>query len=418
MTRLLLFTNDYPYRTGDVVFVEKEIDALLDRFDDIVVFCHARDTSAGMVDLPARVHFGANLFDPAPDDAPRRLLEWGAVGLFAAAAWHELRTGRLLRHPVLFAMGAKVGITQAHRTAVRDAIRGSDDVIAYGFWGMGGGLGLPWLRGVDARVVRVHRYDLYEERAEAGYLPFRPFLYGRADRVLAISEDGAAYLRRRHRSVRDRIVVSRLGVFGPARFARPSPRERTTIVSCSAISEVKRVESILAAVRVLAEAEPERLLRWVHFGEGPLMPALREAAEVLPGNLEVDLRGRVDNADVIDLYTAERVDLFVNLSSSEGVPVSIMEAIAHDIPIVATAVGGTPEIVGSELRTGELVPATADPEVVASSMRTVLEAPDGAYRPRELWEQAYDATVTGAAAAAFVRTAGAGGVRAGRRAVG
>ena len=406
MSRLLLFTNDYPYRSGDAVFVEKEIDALLERFDDIVVFCHARDTTAGMVSLPEHVRLGGNLFERAPEDAPRQLLEWAAVGLLLRAAWAELRTGRLLRHPVLFAMGAKVGLTQAHRVAVRDAIRGADDVVAYGFWGMGGGLAVPWLTGVRSRVVRVHRYDLYEERAPERYLPFRPFLYSRSDRILAISQDGAEYLRRHHRSVRGRIAISRLGVFGPDAAPAPAQSDHVTIVSCSAVSEVKRVGLILESVRRLAEVV-NRPVRWVHFGDGPLMPQLREALAERTAGLSVDLRGRVDNAQVLDFYTGHQVDAFVNLSSSEGVPVSIMEAIAHDIPVIATAVGGTPEIVGESLGSGILVDPEASADAVASALQAVLDAPSGSFRPRAVWQRDYDARVTGARAAELVSTAGA-----------
>lgn len=406
MTRLLLFTNDYPYRTGDAVFVEKEIDALAESFDDVVVFCHARDTSVGLMDMPEGVRLGGNLFEPAPEDAPRRLLEWGPAGLFLAATWSELLSGRLLRHPVLFAMGAKVGLTQAHRVAVREAIEGDEDVVAYGFWAMGGGLALPWLRGVRARVVRAHGYDLYEERAASGYLPVRPFLFRRADRVLTISEDGAKYIARRHQQARGRIAVSRLGVFGPERAPALAPGDRVTVVSCSAVSDIKRVGLILEAVQELARMLPARQVRWVHFGDGPLMSSLRDSAADLPEDVTAELRGHVSNAEVLDLYRQERVDLFVNASTTEGVPVSIMEAIAHGIPVVATAVGGTPEIVGRQLRTGELVAPDAGAHEIAAAMREVLEAPDGAFAPRELWEREYDARVTGTRAAALVRSAG------------
>lgn len=406
MSRLLLFTNDYPYRTGDAVFVEKEIGALLERFDDIVVFCHARDTSSGIGMLPERVRFGGNLFQPAPEDAPRQLLEWPAVRLFLRAAWQELRAGRLLRHPVLFVMGAKVGLTQAHRVAVRDAIRGADDVVAYGFWGMGGGLGVPWLTGVRSRVVRVHRYDLYEERSPEKYLPFRPFLYGRSDRILAISEDAADYVRKRHRSARGRVAVSRLGVFGPDEVPAPVRDAPVTIVSCSAVTDVKRVSCILDAAIRFIERWPDRPVRWVHFGDGPLLPALAESLENCPDGLSVELRGRVDNAEVLDFYSRDHVDVFINVSSSEGIPVSIMEAIAYDIPVVATAVGGTPEIVGESIGTGVLVAADAAAETIASALRTVIDAPTDTYRPRAVWARQYDARITGARAAELVSTAG------------
>ncbi|WP_309065058.1 glycosyltransferase [Microbacterium sp.] len=401
-----MFTNDYPYRTGDAVFVEKEIGALAEVFDDVVVFCHARDTSPGVTAMPAGVRLGGNLFEPSPEDAPRRLLEWSSAGLFLAATWQELISGRLLRHPRLFLMGAKVGLTQAHRTAVREAISGDEDVVAYGFWAMGGGLGLPWLRGVRARVVRAHGYDLYEERAAEGYLPVRPFLFRRADRILTISEDGARYLGSRHKHVRGRIAVSRLGVFGPDRPPLHPPGDRITIVSCSAVSDIKRVGLILDAVRALADAGVDRPVHWLHFGDGPLMRELRESIMDLPESVTVELRGQVANAEVLDFYRRQRVDLFVNVSTTEGVPVSIMEAIAHGIPVVATAVGGTPEIVGRELGTGDVVASYATAPEIASTMRSVIEAPSGSFAPREFWEREYDARVTGARAAELVRTAG------------
>lgn len=404
MSRLLLFTNEYPYRTGDVVFVEKEIPALIERFDDIVVFCHARDTSAGMIDLPNGVRFGGNLFDPAPEDAPRRLLEWGAVGLFLSAAWLELCSGRLLRHPKLFVLGAKVGITQAHREAVREAIAGADDVVAYGFWAMGGGLGVPWLRGIRARVVRAHGYDLYEERMASGYLPFRPFLYRRADRILTISEDGARYIRRKHRGARGKVIVSRLGVTGPAFAPHHEPEAGITVVSCSSVIPLKRVPLILAAMRALAE-KTDRRVHWVHFGDGPQLSEVRATASDSPDNLTVALPGRVANEDVLEFYRSRRVDVFVNASTTEGVPVSIMEAIAHGIPVVATSVGGTPEIVGRALRTGQLVGRDPQPDEIADAIRMVVDAPDDRFAPRETWEREYAVQRTSERAAELVRTA-------------
>ncbi|WP_147303248.1 glycosyltransferase [Microbacterium bovistercoris] len=389
-----------------MVFVQKEIDDLVALFDDVVVFCHARDTSAGMVELPDGVRYGGNLFEPAPEDAPRRLLEWGPAWLFLVAAWEELRSGRLFRHPVLFVLSSKVGITQAHRTAVREAIAGADDVVAYGFWAMGGGLGVPWLRGIRARVTRTHGYDLYEERMSSGYLPFRPFMYRRADRVLTISEDGSQYLRRNYRQSRGKIALSRLGVYGPERAPRHPSNPFWTIVSCSSVSELKRVGLILEAVCLLSDLEGARPVRWVHFGGGPLLAEIQEAVRGAPEGVTIELRGHVDNADVLDFYARERVDVFVNASTTEGVPVSIMEAISYGIPTVATAVGGTPEIVGPQLRTGELLGADPSPKEIAESLLAVLNADEGTYTPRELWEREYDARRTGAYAAGLVSTAG------------
>ncbi|GAA1926587.1 glycosyltransferase [Microbacterium aoyamense] len=407
-SRLLLFTNDYPYASGDAVFVEKEIRDLAATFDDVVVFCHARDTSAGVVEMPGNVALGGNLFVPVPEDRIWTPLTPRYLGLIARAAWAELRAGRLLRHARLFLMAARVGVTQANRRAVRDAVAGADRIVAYGFWGMGGGLAVPWVRGVDARVVRVHGYDLYEYRSASGYLPFRPFLFDRADRILTISQDGARYVAERHpqRGVAAKIRVSRLGVPGPRVLERSPRAGERLVVSCSAVSDLKRVGLILSALKVLPGLSADRPVRWVHFGDGPLADELAAAAAELPEGLTVELAGRTPNAAVTDFYDTTRVDVFVNASTTEGVPVSIMEAIARGIPIVATSVGGTPEIVGPDLGTGELVPREVSARALAEVIRAVLDAPDDAYRPRRLWEREFDVQVTGPRAAELVRTAG------------
>ncbi len=55
--------------------------------------------------------------------------------------------------------------------------------------------------------------------------------------------------------------------------------------------------------------------------------------------------GEISNQELMHFYKENHIDLFVNVSVEEGVPVSIMEAISFGIPVVATNVGGTSEIV-------------------------------------------------------------------------
>lgn len=403
MTRLLLFTNEYPYRTGDVVFVEKEIRELADAFDDVVIFCHARDTSAGLVEMPDNVTLGANLFLPAPEDSPRAILRPHALRRLVAAGWKELTAGRLFRNALAFVLGARIGMTQADRIAVRTAIEGADDVVAYAFWGMGGGQALPWLRGVRRRVARVHGYDLYEERAASGYLPARPYYYAKADRILAISEHGREYLRERFPSLArtDKVVVSRLGVDGPDKLQRGGREDTVVLVSCSTLSGLKRVPLIGDSIAAFARAAG-RPVEWIHFGDGPERAAVEACIAGIPDNLAVTLAGRTANADVLRYYETHRIDAFVNLSTTEGVPVSIMEAIARDIPIVATRVGGTPEIVGEEHGTGRLVARDATAEDVAATLAAVVDAPVGTFAPRVRWEAEFDVRSTGARAARLV----------------
>ena len=70
----------------------------------------------------------------------------------------------------------------------------------------------------------------------------------------------------------------------------------------------------------------------------------------------MDFLGALSNNNVLKFYAESNIDIFINVSSTEGLPVSIMEAQSFGIPSIATDVGGTREIVINNL-TGQLVSA-------------------------------------------------------------
>lgn len=78
----------------------------------------------------------------------------------------------------------------------------------------------------------------------------------------------------------------------------------------------------------------------------------------------------------------------MNMSTVEGVPVSIMEAISFDIPVVATKVGGTPDIV-IDGKSGKLVSENPTEQEVADALLDVYIHREN-YHARELWKNLYD----------------------------
>ena len=74
---------------------------------------------------------------------------------------------------------------------------------------------------------------------------------------------------------------------------------------------------------------------------------------------------------VISFYQDNRIDLFVSLSESEGLPVSMMEAMNHGIPVVSKDVGGVREIV-IDGETGFIVPKESSLEEIAKSINEAL----------------------------------------------
>ena len=113
------------------------------------------------------------------------------------------------------------------------------------------------------------------------------------------------------------------------------------MVSCSNVVPVKRLDLIIDALKYVTEVN----VRWTHFGDGVMLDEVKKLAEQLPENVVTDFRGNIKNDELMRIYEKESFDLFVNVSSSEGIPVSIMEAMSFGIPCIATDVGGSGEIV-------------------------------------------------------------------------
>lgn len=120
------------------------------------------------------------------------------------------------------------------------------------------------------------------------------------------------------------------------------------IVSCAYIRSIKRLDLIMEALPLVAGCE----IDWHIIGDGPDRDKLEFAAKELPENIHCIFHGDCSKKDISEIYTLP-IDCFINVSVSEGLPVSIMEAISAGIPIIATDVGGTGEIVNES--TGALI---------------------------------------------------------------
>jgi glycosyltransferase involved in cell wall biosynthesis len=114
-----------------------------------------------------------------------------------------------------------------------------------------------------------------------------------------------------------------------------------------------------------------RDVRWTHLGDGPERARVEAASRNLPSRIEWDLPGHLGHGEVLDFYRSTPVDIFLSVSETEGVPVSMMEALSFGIPVVATDVGGVPEIVTPE--TGILVPPDARDEILSAALMSALD---------------------------------------------
>jgi sugar transferase (PEP-CTERM/EpsH1 system associated) len=232
-----------------------------------------------------------------------------------------------------------------------------------------------WLAGVPARVHGEHGRDVGDldgsnRRYQRVRRVYRPFV----TQYVALSKDLADYLRGPIGIPPARIAQIYNGV-DTTRFA-PAPHGRLPLAGCpfafpdlwfvgtvGRMKDVKDQVTLAEAFVVAVRRHPAGArMRLVMVGSGPLRDRVDGVLDAAGLRHQAWLPG--DRADVPDILRG--LDCFVLPSLAEGVSNTILEAMASGIPIVATRVGGNPELVDDGV-TGHLVPPT-DAEAMASAI--------------------------------------------------
>ncbi|HEY1272919.1 MAG TPA: glycosyltransferase [Terriglobales bacterium] len=159
-----------------------------------------------------------------------------------------------------------------------------------------------------------------------------------------VSEFNARQIERRFPSGAHKVLVRRLGVV-PARGATPPPPMAPG--GCFVMLSVGRLHPVKDHAFLL-EACSWLQFRKVNFlcliaGDGPEREQLQEQIRALGLQREVKLLGQLPHEEVEALYLL--VDLVVLTSKSEGIPLTLMEAMSHGCPVLAPAITGIPELV-------------------------------------------------------------------------
>lgn len=241
-------------------------------------------------------------------------------------------------------------------------------------------------------ISRAHRSDLYEEKRDVSYIPMREYLLEKLDRVVLISDDGRNYLAAKYPVFKDKLEVSRLGTTDYSVKEVTAPHGKINLVSCSTVYYVKRVDLIVEALATIKDVDIE----WTHYGEGEELEKIKAmCVSMLSPNITYSFRGFVDNICLMKEYAEKPYHLFLNVSESEGIPVSIMEALSFGIPCIATDVGGTREIIQDRYN-GILLEKDFKTETLAGWIRYFAELSDSEYhgyreRSRQSWQDNYDA---------------------------
>jgi glycosyltransferase involved in cell wall biosynthesis len=372
-TKLYLFTADFPYGTGET-FLETEIIYLAKGFDEVKIFSQNM-TSDQCRSIPEncsvdRIDLSVSRFGKIK----------ALLGIFNSLFWQERKIikkvyGKKITKGIVSTMLISLYRSKKVKSRVLLLNKGKQSEAKqffYSYWcdDVALGLALAQFKLNDIRTLcRIHRWDVYFEESSIGYLPFRHKIAQNIGKIFSISQDGIDYAKDFWKTGLDyKFIKSRLGVINSV---HPIIIERNylLLVSCSNIIPVKRVYLIAEALKGFTDTA----IKWVHFGDGSDKKQIETIISNLPANIRVELMGRLDNKEIYRFYKEKKPDLFVNVSSSEGVPVSIMEAMSFGIPVIATKVGGNSEIVNNV--NGFILEANLTPQELANTIKHFIDLP-------------------------------------------
>jgi glycosyltransferase involved in cell wall biosynthesis len=190
------------------------------------------------------------------------------------------------------------------------------------------------------------------------------FFLDRAACIVVVSERWCAWM---HRATRNPRIVS---IANPVTMppAAALPREEALVAFAGRCAESKGIFDLVAATAALAPERPG--LRLECAGDGDL-EAVRSRARELGLGTRVALPGWIARRPMNSLLA--RATVFALPSHAEGMPVALLEAMAAGCPVVASAVGGIPDLIDDGFN-GLLVPA-GDPAALARAIARLLDDP-------------------------------------------
>ena len=377
---LYLFTGKFPYAQYVECFLEDEIIYLSKKFNKVVIVPTRGDSYKR--EVPQNCMVTNPVF-------PSKLV-FLLKGLYNKRTFIKLLQdffyNQVYKNRKKFVVWLKAGlvINNLLNSKIINKLESllDDSDVCYYYWGKWSNLLSLFFIQNCHHVSRFHgAWDLWEEEFD-NYAPLRSELVKKLDLAVFISQIGQKYFKNKYPDAH-----TSFNPLGSVDYGLKHKKndEIIRIVSCSTVYPLKRVNLIFESVLHFAKKSKSNKIEWTHIGGGPDFDKIKKIAESNSlENLKIILVGNINHAKVIEKYKNNCYDVFVNLSTNEGVPVSIMEATSFNIPIVATDVGGTPEIVSND--SGILVSPNPTSEEVSEAIEKILTKQ---LVPREFWLSNY-----------------------------
>ncbi|MFR3658754.1 MAG: glycosyltransferase [Eisenbergiella sp.] len=394
MEKLYLVTETYPNPGGDSNFVIPELQELKKKFE-VTVICLSKRGLEAKLDSEVQYLFW-NL-----DLTVASKLKYSCKYFATRDCWREL--GQILKEGKKNIIGRLVksfeffSCSEEFYGFLEKNLDPYESAVFYTFWSKFYTLPLIIHKKKYSSyclITRLHGCDLYQERYLYGRQPFKAVINNGLDRLYFLGRLSQKYYLNVYPELdKSKTIVCPLGVrkiYGKKEKETGKP---FLLMSCSSVIPLKRVLWIAEALERIKEP-----IKWVHFGGGAELSRLRQYVLKNLANkegVEIELKGDTSNEGVHRFYEENYVDCFITVSATEGCPVSVMEAMAAGVPVIATAVGELPLMIDEN---GILLGENPELEEISEAICTMMKMSEKSKRQmreksKQIWEKYYSAVI-------------------------
>ena len=413
MRKNLIFLSErYPYQNLGGVWEANEVNNLAPLFDKVFAIGATAEKKLSPHALPPGVL--PSYWEP---DRGRWQKVWSLRLVFSRIFFNELGFIRKtlkqkITYQTLAVLLTELNVALALSRHIEKMMKSHGlvpgDTLLYAFWNDYRAIACSLLKKMHpgyAAISRSHGGDVFFELHQGNYLPLKHFMLEHLNFLFTIADFSREYLIKKLNDTTGKIVTKKLGVANKYPFEEHDCTGKLKVASCSQIDHNKRLNLIIGGIKCLENMD----VAWYHIGEDELDGELMRLAkqELEPLGVFYEFLGMMPNEKVFVFYHQTKPDLFINASMSEGLPVSVMEAMSFGIPVIATAVGGTPEIVKDGYN-GFLLCQDPTAEEIAEAIKKYYLLPESEkLKMREnaykTWDEEYNAEKNSAGFVEIIR---------------
>jgi len=233
---------------------------------------------------------------------------------------------------------------------------------------------IAFFAGIKKRIHAEHGRDIYDlDGSNKKYQYLRRFINPFVTKWIPVSKELADWLVRDVKLPQSKVDLIYNGIdlelYSPKKH---SYKKQYIVGTVGRMAAVKDQLTLLKATQLLISEYPElkNIIRIEVVGDGELYSIIQSYIEEhsLEGNIKL-LGARNDVANILQNF-----DVFVLPSLAEGIPLTILEAMATALPVISTKVGGVPELIEDEVN-GYLI-SPQDVKALASRIKLYIDKPD------------------------------------------